>query len=163
MVLLQSRWSLSRIYLIDLHSLLWGPGQRVGSSEDPELSLDQRAVGQVHSADVEVDDSVVRVRGSRLNRIWTKKNTRRMTNDPTTSHADFDDVVFIPLVKTALWCIVSDIITADECLGAKLQVWAQWVNVSGLMFNICMKHHLPARQMRNYRHVVTSAINLKLS
>ncbi|TNN45478.1 hypothetical protein EYF80_044337 [Liparis tanakae] len=45
----------SPLYLRDLHSLLRGPGLRVGSSEDPELGLDQGAVGQVHAAHVEVD------------------------------------------------------------------------------------------------------------
>lgn len=62
-------------YLIDLHSLLRGPGLRVRSSEDPELSLDQGAVRQVHSADIEVDDSVVEVGNYWLNRIWMKKQS----------------------------------------------------------------------------------------
>jgi len=65
----------SLLYLIDLHSLLGGPGLRVGSSEDPELSLDQGAVGQVHATDVKVDDSVMGVEGYRQQRIWRKRKT----------------------------------------------------------------------------------------
>lgn len=52
-------WWWYGFYLIDLHSLLWGPGLRVGSSEDPELSFDQGAVGQVDPTDVKIDNSVV--------------------------------------------------------------------------------------------------------
>lgn len=61
LLLLQSEHgcTLHGFYLIDLHSLLWGPGLRVGSSEDPELSFDQGAVGQVDPTDIKVDDSVV--------------------------------------------------------------------------------------------------------
>lgn len=79
-------------HLVDLHSLLQGPGLRVGGSEDPELSLDQGAVGQVHSTDVKVDHSVVRVWGCWLYHIWMEelkkqKQTRAQTvrNDPATS------------------------------------------------------------------------------
>lgn len=53
------RRSATHTYLIDLHSLLRGPGLRVGSSEDPELGFDQGAVGQVDPTDVKMDDSVV--------------------------------------------------------------------------------------------------------
>lgn len=92
------------IYLIDLHSLLRGPGLWVGSSKDPELSLDQGAVGQVHSTNVEVDDSVVGAGGCWLHHIWMERKQHE-TNDPTQSHAVFKNVEFILLVETVMHCL----------------------------------------------------------
>lgn len=71
---------MDKVYLVELHSLLRGPSLWVGSSEDPELSLDQGAVDQVHIPDVKVDHSVVEVRCRRLHSIWTGKKSSTMTN-----------------------------------------------------------------------------------
>lgn len=58
------------VHLVELHSLIQGSGLRVGGPEDPELGLDQRAVGQIHAADVKVHHSVVRVGGRWLDHVW---------------------------------------------------------------------------------------------
>lgn len=104
-------------YLKELHSLLRGPGLWVGGSEDPELSLDQGAVDQVHLADVEVDDSVVRagcrwLHGVCRKRNQTKKDEKRSNKSPL-------------LFRLWDWGIVSDIITHDERLWSKLQAGAE--------------------------------------
>lgn len=99
-------------HLVDLHSLLQGPGLRVGGSEDPELSLDQGAVGQVHSADVKVDHSVVRVGGCWLYHIWMdelekQEQARAQTvrNDPTTSRVLENVVPLYLYFGTVMHCL----------------------------------------------------------
>lgn len=85
-------WWRMAAHLVDLHSLLQGPGLRVGGSEDPELSLDQGAVGQVHSADVKVDHSVVRVGGCWLYHIWMDELEKTKTSQNSNSEERSNDV-----------------------------------------------------------------------
>lgn len=64
------------VHLVELHPLLQGPGLGVGPSEDPELGLDQGAVGQIHPADVKVHHAVVRVGGRWLDHVWGRRRGR---------------------------------------------------------------------------------------
>lgn len=118
-------WWRKAAHLVDLHSLLQGPGLRVGGSEDPELSLDQGAVGQVHPADVKVDHSVVRVGGCWLYHIWMEE-LEKNKNKPELKQWGtiprrlvFWKMLYHCTFILVQWCIVSDIITADMCLQTK--------------------------------------------